>query len=108
MEEMIDKNYIPVMETIDKLLSRWNSRNLTPIGKITVIKTLIVPKINHLILTLPNPLLEFIRSFERKLFKFIWNEKPDKIKRSTVIQGYENAGLNMIDFENFTIALKSS
>lgn len=108
MEEMIDINYIPVMENIDKLLSRWNSRNLTPIGKITVIKTLIVPKINHLILTLPNPTLKFIRSFERKLFKFIWNEKPDKIKRSTLIQGYENAGLKMIDFENFMIALKSS
>lgn len=96
------------MENIDKLLSRWNSRNLTSIGKITVIKTIIVPKINHLILTLPNPTLEFIRSFERKLFKFIWNEKPDKIKRSTLIQGYENAGLKMIDFENFMIALKSS
>lgn len=79
--EMIDINYILVMETIDKLLSRWNSRNLTPITKqlLTVIKTLLVLKINHLILTLPSPTLEFIRSFERKLFKFIWNEKLDKI-----------------------------
>ncbi len=108
LEEMKDINYISVMEKIDKLLTRWNSRNLTPIGKITVIKTLIVPKINHLILTLPNPTLEFIRSFERKLFKFIWNEKLNKIQRSTLIQGYENAGLKMIDFENFMIALKSS
>lgn len=79
LEDMIDINHISVMEKIDKLLTRWNSRNLTPICKITFIKTLIVPKINHLILTLPNPTLEFIRSFERKHFKFISNEKPDKI-----------------------------
>lgn len=40
--------------------------------------------------------VEFIRSFERNLFKFISNEKADKIKRSTPIQG-----LKIIDFENF-------
>lgn len=30
------------------------------------------------------------------------------MKRSTFIQGYENAGLKMIDLEKLMIALKSS
>lgn len=85
LEEMIDINYILVMEKIDKFLIRWNFRNFILIGKIKVIKIFIVLKINYLILILLNLILEFIRSFERKFFKFIWNEKLDKIKRSIFI-----------------------
>lgn len=88
LKDMIDINDKPVMEKVDQFLSRRNARNLTPIGKITVTcsKTLVILKINHLILTLPHPTLELIWSFE-----FIWNEKkPDKIKRSTPIKGYKN------------------
>lgn len=69
---MIDLNYKPVVVKVDKLLSRLNTKNLTSTGKIRVIKTLIVPKINHLILTLPNPTLEYMKRFKKKLFKFIW------------------------------------
>lgn len=73
------------MEKIDKFLIRWNFRNFILIGKIIVIKIFIVLKINYLILILLSLILEFIRSFERKFFKFIWNEKLDKIKRSIFI-----------------------
>lgn len=72
LEDMIDLNYKPVVVKVDKLLSRLNTKNLTSTGKIRVIKTLIVPKINHLILTLPNPTLEYMKRFKKKLFKFIW------------------------------------
>ena len=33
----------------------WRRRFLTPLGKITVIKSLILPKITHLLIALPNP-----------------------------------------------------
>lgn len=82
----------------------WNYKNLTSIRKITVIKPLKVQKKNYLILILLNPTVKFIRSFERKLFRYIWNEKPDKIRK--IIQGYKNARFKIIDFENFTIAFK--
>lgn len=48
---------------------------------------------NHLILTLLNPTLESIRLLERKPLIIIWNKTTDKIKRSSLIQGYKNAGL---------------
>ena len=78
------------MEKIEKILISWKFRNLTPIGRITVIKTLVIPKLNHLILTIPNPSVEFIIAFERKLFNFVWNNKPDKIKRNSLVQDYKN------------------
>ena len=43
-------NFPNVLSNIDKLLKAWNKRCLTPIGKITVIKTLAVSKLNHIIM----------------------------------------------------------
>ena len=82
---MIDLNYIPVLEQIEKLFYRWNQRYLTPVGKIAVIKTLALSKLNHLFMALPNPSQDILRKIDNMFFKFIWNGKPDKIKRKTLI-----------------------
>ena len=39
-------------------------------------------------------------------YKFIWNGKPDKIKRKTVTKSYLDGGLKMIDIKYFLAALK--
>ena len=40
------------------------------------------------------------------MYSFIWNSKPDKIKRSTLIQNYEKGGIKMIHIEKFIMSLK--
>ena len=40
LEEMTKLNYTPVIASIKKMICTWSQRHLTPIGKITVIKTL--------------------------------------------------------------------
>ena len=47
-----------------------------------------------------------VKTLENAFFKFIWDNKPDKIKRSTLKKNYLNGGLNMIDLNNFIAALK--
>ena len=42
------------------LFKQWNKRNLNPIGKITVVKSLILPVLSHLFIALPNPSIEII------------------------------------------------
>ena len=39
-------------------------------------------------------------------YKFIWNGKPDKIKRKTLTNSYLEGGLKMTDLTNFVAALK--
>ena len=53
LQQMIPINYESKLEEIQKLLSSWSKRMLTPYGKITVIKSLALSKITHLILALP-------------------------------------------------------
>ena len=40
------------------------------------------------------------------MYSFIWDSKPDEIKRSTLIQNYEKAGMKMINIEKFIMSLK--
>ena len=39
-------------------------------------------------------------------YSFLWNGKPDKIKRSTIIRQIKEGGLKMIDVESMARALK--
>ena len=65
---------------------------LTPIGKIVVIKTLVLPEINHLIMSLPNPNGQTITQLQNLCYTFLWNSGPDKIKRKCITQPYNKGG----------------
>ena len=62
-------------------------------------------KLTHLFLSVPAPptVLQEINSL---MFSFLWNNKPDKVKRNTICGDYLNGGLKMINIFNFERALK--
>ena len=41
------------------------------------------------------------------MFKFIWDGKPDKIKRNLIIQDYSKGGLKMVDIYSYIYSLKT-
>ena len=53
--EMIPLNYDKYIKQTKETIKHWNKRYLTPLGKITVIKTFIFSKFIHLFTTLPSP-----------------------------------------------------
>ena len=60
----------------------------------------------YLFSVLPSPPSEFIKRLEQILFKFIWNGKPDKIKRDILYCSKEDGGLKMTNISKFIDALK--
>ena len=78
---MIDLNYNSKIADINKMLQQWEYRKLTPIGRLTIIKYLVIPKLNNLILSLPNPKQEYLKTFENKIYHFLWGSKIHKIKK---------------------------
>ena len=106
LNEMITLNYSKALENSKKTLSFWNKQNLTPFGKIMVIKTFILSKFNHLFMTIPSPDNNFIKQLNSSLFAFLWDNKPDKIKREYITQDYINGGLRMVNIESFIQSLK--
>ena len=74
------KNYQKAKGKIKANIHSWNKRYLTPLGKITVIKTFLLSQLNHLFIALPNPPSETLKEINTILYKFLWDNKPDKIK----------------------------
>ena len=87
-------------------LNQWSKRDLTPFGKITVIKTLVISKIVHILISLPTPSPKVVKEINTLLYKFLWSDKPDKIKRCISNLNILKGGLNMIDLKTFDQALK--
>ena len=96
------------MLEIKGIINKWIKRYLTPLGKVTVIKTFIMSGLNHLLLTLPNPNETFIKELNNILFKFLWSGKPDKINRNTVTLDKHLGGLKMVNMKDFITSLKLS
>ena len=88
-----------------KVLNAWSRRSLSPFGRITVIKSLVISKITHLLINLPDPEESFLKELTKLLYNFLWNGKNDNI-RSGVRQAYEVGGLKMAHIKSFLAALK--
>ena len=55
-------------------------RSTTPLGKVVVLKSLVLSKLIYLWIMLPNPPDDLIETLQKKCFEFVWGGKRDKIK----------------------------
>ena len=108
IDRICEINFENKLETIKRTLHKWKKRQLTPFGKITVIKTLALPQLTYLFMNLPDPPLHFLKDVEKSIFEFLWNNKPSKIKRSIVCRSYREGGMQMVDIFSYLSALKLS
>ena len=99
-------NIVDKLPHIEKEIIQWKRRHLTLMGKITVIKSLLLSKLVHIFIALPNPTKNIISRVETMFFNFIWNDKKDRIKRTKLIQQKCCDGLNMTDLLGFIQSMK--
>ena len=103
-----DLNFDNKLNEIACILKKWQKRQLTPFGKITVIKTLAMSKITFLLSCLPDPTNNFIKEIEKMFFAFLWNDKPNKISKFVMMKSYDKGGLKMLCIDTFLLSLKLS
>ena len=61
-----------------------------------IIKALILPQIQFLFAMIYTPDY-LIKKIDEMLFKYLWGNKPPKIKRNTIIASTYDGGLAMVD-----------
>ena len=90
-----------------KVLNAWECRKITLIGRINIVETLALSKLifNASNLYVPPHVID---EANKLIFDFIWEGKPPKIKKSTIIGEKVYGGLKMIDFGIMEIAFKTS
>ena len=69
------QNFDAKYETIEKMLKHWTYRTLNLEGRITITKSLALPKLTHLATVLPELDSQKAKKMENLTVRFIWNEK---------------------------------
>lgn len=76
-------NYDPKLVKIKFILKQLEKRDITPICKITVIKTLVLPLLNNtcILMSIPNSNAFYCKKSEKLLFSFLWRGSTHIVKR---------------------------
>ena len=106
-EEAWKQNFQEKIEKIRKLTENWSFRRLSLLGKVTVIKTLQASQLVYVLTPLPTCHVA-IKEINDLLYKFLWDGKGDKIKRTVVINDYQEGGIKMLEIKSFNSALKAT
>ena len=99
-------NFDAKLSSMQSLLSPWSFRNLSIIGKVTVIKSLAFPIIIQVLTVLPSPSIQILKKIQNTFFNFLWNSKVDKIKRDIMICDLDEGGLRVPDIFTYCKSLK--
>ena len=92
------------MKSIQEQIQIWKWRGLSLYDKVTIVKTLLIPKFICVasVLCTPN---EFVRKLNEMIYRFLWNG-PDKVARAATINSINFGGLNTTDFETSIKSLR--
>ena len=78
MNEITDINIFRKLGEIKKIIRIWQPRNRTPYGKVTIIKSLLLSKITHMLLSLPSQNFICITELNNAFCSFLWSGKHPK------------------------------
>ena len=91
---------------IQKTINLWSMRGMSLFGKVTIIKTFLIPKMLYVSSIVETP-YDILRRMESMIYEFLW-KCPDKVTRNSVINTLEQGGLNLTDIETQIKALRLS
>ena len=96
INEIIESSFDCIIKQIRNLNKIWSFRKLTVLGRVTILKTLIIPKITYLLI--------------KMFFKFIWLNKPENPPKQMryITQDYKYGGVKMPNIYHVLTSLKST
>ena len=106
LDNLTEINLESKIHTIRKLLASYKRRNLTVIGKITVVKSLALPKLVHVFASLPEPPEKLLSQLRSMFERFIWGDKTAKVNRNLLSQDLSDGGLKMTNIKMKIHSLK--
>jgi hypothetical protein len=99
LTEMLQNNFEPRILDVQNVLNIWFSRNLSLKGKVTILKSLILPKLLYVASVLPVP-IDIMTVVDNMIIKFFWNNGSHKIKKDVLIQPIEVGGIKLPSFRD--------
>lgn len=107
LSDLFGLNFTPLLNSIDNDLQRWMNLPLSIMGRISVIKMSILPKINYLLSMIPiQPTPSWFKSLDSTITKFYWKNKTPRIKLATLQKPKILGGLEAPHFYHYALANK--
>ena len=108
LDVCIEINFREKIKEMKRLFSIWLKRQITPLGRIAVLKSLILSKLVYLWILLPNPPDNIVNEIQCLIFEFIWDKKRDRISRKFSCKSISDGGLGIPLVKDYIMALKLS
>ncbi len=77
---MVNENVNLLVTKIENIINIWSKRDLTVVGKISIIKAHLQSRHIYQLSVQHSPPLALFDKIEKRLFKYMWFNKPDRIK----------------------------
>ena len=107
-EDIVEKNYGPIVAKVKKVLNAWYNRNLTLIGKVQVINTLVASLFVYKMMVLPIIPSHTVKLVDNIIRNFLWNGKKAKVAYTILQNKKSDGGLNLVNLRHKDIALKAT
>ena len=96
----IKDNLIPIYEKIDSVLKVWSQRNLSLFGRIYITRSLCISKLIHVLAVLPDIPDSYLKTLNTSLFRYVWKNGNEKIRRKVLTGPWDLGGANMVDIKS--------
>ena len=104
---LFDMNFNISLEKIATLVNIWSVRNLSLLGRVTIIKSLLIPTLLYKLSVIPTQVpANFIKKLKRIIYKFLWGSSWERVRRETMICSINEGGVNMIEISAYLTSLR--
>ena len=108
MEELMETNYGRLIEKTLRITEDWGHRNISLLGKINIVNTLIASLFVYKLSVLPTPPSKIIKTFDTIIQKFLWNGHKPKISMDVLQSSKEDGGAKLVDIVVKDASLKAA
>ena len=81
MQNITIMNIEEKIDSMKNLMQSWLYRNITPIGRVRIVKSLVMSKVIHILQALPTSTNEYFKKLEALFLNFIWETKGMRLMK---------------------------